>query len=96
MGITHAKVSALPDGPDAAQVQPSDWNDDHVGASELLGIKTYASGGALTATSGTLIDADATNLAVTFTAPSSGEVLVRLTGTMRVNAAVANRVLWGL
>ena len=29
MSITHAKVSAIADGPDAALVLPSDWNDDH-------------------------------------------------------------------
>lgn len=62
----------------------------------LLGYKSYAGSATYTATSGTLVDADATNLAVSFTAPASGNVLVRLTGTMRLNAAVANRVLWGL
>jgi hypothetical protein len=29
MGIKHKKHSDLPDGPDAAGVHPSDWNDDH-------------------------------------------------------------------
>lgn len=29
MPIKHTKVSALPDGPDAAQVQASDWNAAH-------------------------------------------------------------------
>lgn len=33
MGIRHAKVSVLPDGADASQVQPSDWNAEHVGLS---------------------------------------------------------------
>lgn len=66
------------------------------GTTELLGYKTYATGGAVQATSGTLVDADATNLAVTFTAPASTNVLVRLTGTMRTNAAGGNRVYWGL
>lgn len=66
------------------------------GTAELLAYKTYALGGSLTASTDTLIDADATNLAVTFTAPASTNVLVRLSGTMRVSAAVANRVLWGL
>ena len=27
--VTHAKVSAIADGPDAARVQPSDWNAEH-------------------------------------------------------------------
>lgn len=31
MPITHAKVSALSDGSDSGQVQPSDWNAEHVG-----------------------------------------------------------------
>jgi hypothetical protein len=29
MAITHAKVSAKSDGPDASQIRPSDWNADH-------------------------------------------------------------------
>lgn len=29
MPIKHRKTSAKPDGADATQVQPSDWNDDH-------------------------------------------------------------------
>jgi hypothetical protein len=29
MSITHAKVSAKPDGGDAGQVQASDWNANH-------------------------------------------------------------------
>lgn len=33
MAITHAKVSTLPDGPDPALVQKTDWNDDHAGFS---------------------------------------------------------------
>ena len=46
MAIKHTKTSAIPDGPDAAQVQPSDWNADHsllVSASRLLGNATVAS-----------------------------------------------------
>ena len=31
MGVKHAKTSAKGDGADATQVQPSDWNADHVG-----------------------------------------------------------------
>ena len=30
MGITHQKVSAIPDGPDTDLVRPSDWNAQHV------------------------------------------------------------------
>lgn len=46
MAIKHTKTSAIPDGPDAAQVQPSDWNDDHtlpVAAERLLGNSTGVS-----------------------------------------------------
>lgn len=46
MTIKHTKTSAIPDGPDAAQVQPSDWNADHslpVSASRLLGNATGVS-----------------------------------------------------
>ena len=46
MAIKHTKTSAIPDGPDAAQVQPSDWNDDHtlpVSAERLLGNPTGVS-----------------------------------------------------
>ncbi len=30
MGVTHAKVSTVPDGSDPNQVRSSDWNDEHV------------------------------------------------------------------
>jgi len=30
MRVTHTKVSGVADGPDPDEVQPSDWNDDHV------------------------------------------------------------------
>jgi hypothetical protein len=43
MPITHAKVSAKSDGGDATLVRPSDWNDDHVGATAALLLDyTYA------------------------------------------------------
>lgn len=29
ISVRHQKVSALPDGPDASQVQASDWNEEH-------------------------------------------------------------------
>jgi hypothetical protein len=49
--------------------------------SGLLGIVSYNPGAitSLQTSSATFVDADATNLKVTFTAPSSGQVLVRLT-----------------
>lgn len=44
----------------------------------LLTVVTYAAGTDINVTSGTAVDADATNLKVTFTAPPSGAVLVQL------------------
>lgn len=41
-------------------------------------------------------DIDATNLAVTFTAPSSGDVLVRLTGLCGISSGASNQVFWNL
>jgi hypothetical protein len=35
--LTHLKVSAIPDGPDPAQVNPSDWNASHVFTGGALG-----------------------------------------------------------
>jgi hypothetical protein len=46
VAIKHTKTSTIPDGPDAAQVQPSDWNADHslpVSPERLLGNSTVAS-----------------------------------------------------
>lgn len=42
-----------------------------------------------TTTSTTFVDVNATNLAVTFTAPSSGKVLVRLTATCQISGSGA-------
>lgn len=56
MIITHSKVSAVADGADATQVQPSDWNDDHVisgGGLTLLGKTTV--GGSFSTSSGDMM-----------------------------------------
>lgn len=58
-------------------------------ASELLALKVYGtegvSAGSWGTSSATQADVDATNAAVTFTAPASGKVLVRVTALMRVD-----------
>lgn len=49
MAIKHTKTSTIPDGPDAAQVQPSDWNADHeitLSGPGLLGKSTAGAGSA--------------------------------------------------
>lgn len=68
----------------------------HSGSSGLLAVVSYTKGTdtPYTTTSTSYVDVDATNLAVTFTAPASGNVLVRLTGTAQMGAA--NNGYWGL
>lgn len=69
-----------------------------VAPTELLAYKTYA-GGDISTPSTTMIDADATNLAVTFTVPASGKVLVRLTAQTCPDITAANQGAqhqWGL
>lgn len=47
--VKHTKVSTVPDGDDATQVQPSDWNADHeitLSGSGLVGKSTVGSGSA--------------------------------------------------
>jgi hypothetical protein len=67
--------------------------------SSLLAVKAYASGSdavvGATTTSLTLVDADDTNAAVTFTAPASGNVLVRLSG-LQSGASASYLAYWGL
>jgi hypothetical protein len=59
------------------------------GTSALLAVVAYRAGSDATkdVTSTSFADFDATNLAVTFTAPASGKVLVRLSSTMDNNGA---------
>ena len=75
--------------------------DDHVhpaagGASPLLAAHACVVGdyGALTSTS--MADVDATNMAVTFTAPASGNVLVRLSAPCAIVGTLLDIFSWGL
>lgn len=69
--------------------------DNAVG--RLLAVTSYnpATQTATSTTSSSLTDVDATNLAVTFTAPSTGKVLVRLSAVSLTNA-VEQPAYWGL
>lgn len=86
MTVTHAFVSAIEDGEDDSLIRPSDWNAEHIveglegGSGGLLGLTVWKPGSQqnLSTSSSTLVDVDATNAAVTFTAPPSGAVLVTL------------------
>lgn len=62
----------------------------------LIGLKSYNPGTAadISTTSATFADVDATNLAVAFTVPPSGQVLVRLTGYAYVTNSSA--IAWNL
>lgn len=50
--VTHAYVSAVPDGGDTSLVQPSDWNDPHV-VSGVVEEITSPAGGGIIVTDGT-------------------------------------------
>ncbi len=71
------------------------------GGTSLLAVKTYNPVSqtklSTTANTTTFQDIDATNLAVTFTAPSSGQVLVKLTGLVsRSGTSPSLDVFWNL
>ena len=59
------------------------------GAGTLLALKEEKAAHTYSTTSSTLADVDATNMAVTFTAPASGNILVRLTAYCDIAAAAA-------
>lgn len=65
------------------------WQAAAGGGASLLGVNQYAPASLATysTTSGTLADVDATNMKVTFTAPASGNVLVRLNAWVDVGTA---------
>lgn len=68
------------------------------GGTGLLAVKAYAPGSDTTvgtASSTTLVDVDATNAAVTFTAPASGNVLVHLAGLTGPTGG-SGGVSWGV
>jgi hypothetical protein len=96
MGITHATAATGTDSGDG-KISKNAWNEDHAGSS-LLAVCAYASGSdavvnALT-TSASFADIDATNAVVTFTAPASGNVLVRLSALQSGDGAKI--YYWGL
>jgi hypothetical protein len=66
-----------------------------VGGSALLGYDVNTSGDETTS-SATLADVDATNAAVTFTAPASGNVLVRLSASASPGGTANAFQTWGL
>lgn len=67
------------------------------GGSSMLSYVEYNPGSDITLStvSSTLVDADATNLAISFTAPDSGRVLVVLNGFARTSTSAGN-VHWGV
>jgi hypothetical protein len=65
----------------------------------LLGITTYAPGSDTTigtSSSTTLVDVSAANLSVTFTAPASGNVVVKLYGLTGTTGGSGNFIRWGV
>lgn len=60
------------------------------GTSDLLQAKLNTSSGNVSTTSATAADIDATNAAITFTAPASGNVLVRVTCIVNMSVNVQN------
>lgn len=64
----------------------------------LLASKQYNPGSSVqkSTTSATFADIDATNLFVTFTAPSSGSVLVRLSGQAYISGGSGTEGMWNL
>jgi len=73
-------------------------NQTAAGSGGMLGAVAYApvsDTSIATINSATLTDFDAVNLAVTFTAPASGNVLVILTG-LTANDTGAARLNWGI
>lgn len=69
-----------------------------ISAGSLIGLKAYnpATLATYTTTSSTYGDVDAANLAVTFTAPASGNVLVRLTVGLVKASDTSSVVVWAL
>jgi hypothetical protein len=72
--VKHVKVSAVPDGLDAAQVQPSDWNAFHTLAGSLD--PTQGGTGLLVYAVGDLLYADTTTSLARRAAVAAGSVLV--------------------
>lgn len=66
------------------------------GTGSLLAIAQNTAGGSKTTTSATQADVDATNAVITFTAPASGNVLVRVTVTANTDATANANCFLGL
>lgn len=64
---------------------PAREDHAHAFTGGLLAITQYAAGSGYTMNSSTLADVDSSNLAVTFTAPANGKVVVKLTGSVEPN-----------
>lgn len=70
------------------------WNTPGGGVAELLAVHKYAPASTTTlSAAGALIDLDATNLAVTFTAPASGKVIVRVSAFTDMNGGAGDGYL---
>lgn len=66
-------------------------------AGRLLAYKSNNTGGVYSTSSATLADVDATNMVVSFTVPSTGNVLIRLTAMVDTTVGTAGQYLhWGL
>jgi hypothetical protein len=80
---------------DSSQTLGVKWAAAGGGSNPLLATKVWH-GGTASTSSATFVDVDATNAAVTFTAPASGNVLVRLTADCAAAAVVGSLYSWGL
>lgn len=82
---TLAVAGQEPPGPGAASVGASSATAraDHAHPTDILAVVSYSPPSNFTTASATFADMDATNLKVTFTAPSSGKVLVTLSANVQ-------------
>jgi hypothetical protein len=62
----------------------------------MLVAPTVDTGSNVTSTSTSLTDIDATNFAITFTAPASGNVVVIMSGTAQLDTTTGKLYYWGL
>lgn len=102
---TWLPVMPVPTGGDTAQVLTKasgndfdlSWSDSASASSSLLGYVACVSGDYGSLNSASLADVDATNAKVTFTAPASGSVLVRLSATVSPGTGGVGQLhYWGL
>lgn len=102
-GASAPTLSTTPGAVDVITVTSLDGGASFVGVGGqvatsgggILAVKTFLIGGSdLTTTSSSLVDVDSTNLAVTFTVPASGKVLVRLSAPAKPGSGTS--YVWGL